>query len=252
MVDEVETAGDLRLQLVAAAEDVRVVLHEAPHARKPRQRAAELVAVKHAELGEAQRHLAVGAPLGAEHEAVTWTVHGLQRVLLLLHFEHEHVLLVVLRVTADVPQLHVEDVGRGDLGVASHAVSASGMRRATTAAAARRGAAYCLRMNSMSVLYRRVPMGEKNAEPGDNSLNLNKSCEMPMRRWSRFAASSMRNWYSFICLVSGKATPRGRKPAIAAKKRRPFGCAASSACSCRRSENAGGLNVEVVLPRIGS
>ena len=235
MVDEVETAGDLRLQLVAAAEDVRVVLHEAPHARKPRQRAAELVAVKHAELGEAQRHLAVGAPLGAEHEAVTWTV-----------------LLVVLRVTADVPQLHVEDVGRGDLGVASHAVSASGVRRATTAAAARRGAAYCLRMNSMSVLYRRVPMGEKNAEPGDNSLNLNKSCEMPMRRWSRFAASSMRNWYSFICLVSGKATPRGRKPAIAAKKRRPFGCAASSACSCRRSENAGGVNVEVVLPRIGS
>ena len=109
-----------------------------------------------------------------------------------------------------------------------------------------------MRMNSMSVLYRRVPMGEKNAEPGDNSLNLNKSCEMPMRRWSRFAASSMRNWYSFMCLVSGKATPRGRKPAIAAKKRLPFGCAASSACSCRRSENAGGVNVEVVLPRIGS
>jgi hypothetical protein len=50
-------------------------------------------------------------------------------------------------------------------------------------------------------------MGEKNAEPGDNSLNLNKSCVMPIRRWSRFAASSMRNWYSFICLLSGKATP---------------------------------------------
>ena len=43
-------------------------------------------------------------------------------VLLLLNFEHKHVLLVVLSMAADVPQLHVEYVGRGDLGVAARAI----------------------------------------------------------------------------------------------------------------------------------
>ena len=64
MVDEVQTAHDLRLQLVAAAEDVGIVLHEASHAREASERAAELVAVKDSELCESKRHFAVGAALG--------------------------------------------------------------------------------------------------------------------------------------------------------------------------------------------
>ena len=64
VVDEVQTAHDLRLQLVAAAEDVGIVLHEASHAREASERAAELVAVKDSELCESKRHFAVGAALG--------------------------------------------------------------------------------------------------------------------------------------------------------------------------------------------
>ena len=57
-VDEAQHLLDLRLHVVGAAEDVRVVLLEAPHAREPRERARELVAVQHAEVRDTPRELA--------------------------------------------------------------------------------------------------------------------------------------------------------------------------------------------------
>ncbi len=176
VVDQVQAARDLSLKLVAATEDMSIVLHEASDSREASECAAELVAVQNPELCKAQRQFAVGPTLGAKHEAVAGTVHGLQGKLLLLDLEHEHVLLVVLGVAADVPQLHVEDVWGGDFSVAAHTVSARNVElQQKNGACGRVHEAYCLRMNSISVLYSRVPMGEKNAEPGDSSLNLNKS-----------------------------------------------------------------------------
>jgi hypothetical protein len=43
-VDKIQTIGDFVLNLLGRAEDVRVVLFEAPHARQTRQRATGLVA----------------------------------------------------------------------------------------------------------------------------------------------------------------------------------------------------------------
>jgi len=54
----------------APAEDVRIVLLEAAHAREPRQRAAELVAVQHAKVREPDGQLAVRARAVRKHEAV--------------------------------------------------------------------------------------------------------------------------------------------------------------------------------------
>ena len=51
----------LALDLVLAAEDVRVVLREGAHAHQAVQRARRLVAVARAELGHAQRQVAIGS-----------------------------------------------------------------------------------------------------------------------------------------------------------------------------------------------
>ncbi len=176
MVDQVQAARDLSLKLVAAAEDMSIVLHEASDSREASECTAELVAVQNSELCKAQRQFAVGATLGAKHEAVAGAVHGLQGELLLLDLEHKHVLFVVLGMAADIPQLHVENVWCGDFSVAAYTVSARNVElQPKNGACGKVQDAYCLRMNSISVLYSRVPMGEKNAEPGDSSLNLNKS-----------------------------------------------------------------------------
>jgi hypothetical protein len=51
--------GGLRRDLLVGAEDVGVVLHEAAHAQHAVQRAGRLVAVARAELGHADRQVAV-------------------------------------------------------------------------------------------------------------------------------------------------------------------------------------------------
>lgn len=56
----------------------------------------------------------------------------------------------------------------------------------------------------------RVPCGSQNADPGDRSWKKNSSWSLPMRRWSRFAASSRNFLYSFIWFVSGKEIPYRR------------------------------------------
>ena len=53
--------GDaLRRDLVLAAEDMRIVLRHLPHAHQPVQRPMRLVAVAAAELGHAERQVAIG------------------------------------------------------------------------------------------------------------------------------------------------------------------------------------------------
>ena len=63
--DEVQHAHDLGVELVRAAEEVRVVLGEAAHAHQAVQHARALEAVDGAELREAQRQLAVAAQLAS-------------------------------------------------------------------------------------------------------------------------------------------------------------------------------------------
>lgn len=54
--------------MLRRAEDMRVVLLEAPHAREAGERAAELVAVQHAEVRQAQRQLTPRAGAVVEQE----------------------------------------------------------------------------------------------------------------------------------------------------------------------------------------
>jgi hypothetical protein len=86
----------LALQLVGRAEEVRVVLREAAHAREAVQRAAAFEAVDGAELGVAQRQIAVRAPFAAIDQDVPGAVHRFEPEALTLDFERpEHAVRVV-------------------------------------------------------------------------------------------------------------------------------------------------------------
>ena len=116
---------------------MRIVLHEPPHARQPRQRAARLVPMYDPELGHADRQLAVAAVARVEDEAVPRAVHRLEPPLLLLDVEREHVVLVVLPVPGRLPELRVihvwgDDCGAGEReGDRVRAWEAGGGRRRT-------------------------------------------------------------------------------------------------------------------------
>mmetsp|Transcript_89688 Transcript_89688/g.274579 ORF Transcript_89688/g.274579 Transcript_89688/m.274579 type:complete len:434 (-) Transcript_89688:129-1430(-) len=92
---------------------MRVVLLEAPHSRQPSQRAARLVPVQHAEVGEPQRQLLVAAHPGVEHDEVARAVHRLQHPLLLLDVQAVHVVLVILVMPRHLEERRVVHV-RGD------------------------------------------------------------------------------------------------------------------------------------------
>lgn len=53
----------------------------------------------------------------------------------------------------------------------------------------------------------RAPLGMKKQDPGDMRSKKKSSCWVPMLRWSRFLASSMRCWYSFMAAWSGNVMP---------------------------------------------
>ena len=103
---EVEDADDLRLELVRAAEEVRVVLGEAAHAHEAVQHARALEAVDGAQLREAEGQLAVAVQLRLVDRDVERAVHRLQLVLHALDLDGRvHVGLVVLGVPAGLPEL---------------------------------------------------------------------------------------------------------------------------------------------------
>ncbi len=59
-IGELDEARRLALDLVLAAEDVRIVLREGAYAHQAMQRARRLVAVTSAELGHAHGQVAIG------------------------------------------------------------------------------------------------------------------------------------------------------------------------------------------------
>mmetsp|Transcript_6588 Transcript_6588/g.15853 ORF Transcript_6588/g.15853 Transcript_6588/m.15853 type:complete len:566 (+) Transcript_6588:515-2212(+) len=117
LVEHLEEVAHLDHHLVWPAEDVRVVLLKPPNPGEPVEGAAVLVAVEHAKVGHADGELAVGARAAVEDDAVPGAVHRLEAKLLLLHVDGKHVLLVVVRVPADLPEVKVVHVGRHDLVV---------------------------------------------------------------------------------------------------------------------------------------
>src|SRR5262249_22495312 len=110
---EVHRALELFRHLIAAHEEVRVVLGEAADAEKPVEDARALVAIDGPELGEAERELAVAPQAVLEDRDVEWAVHRLDEVVLPLDLQAgEHVVLVEPGVTGDVPQVLARDVRR--------------------------------------------------------------------------------------------------------------------------------------------
>src|ERR1019366_7518821 len=148
LVKEANELLDLGSHLVFGAEDVRVVLGEAPHAREAVNDAAALVAVEAAEVRDAPGELAIAAPAAPEDDAVARAVHrlegervGLQRLLQgltraalvallalleqVLGPEPVHVLVVVPEVAAPSKELRVEELRSDDLVVAVALVEAA-------------------------------------------------------------------------------------------------------------------------------
>ena len=120
---EVEHPQDLVLELVGAAEDVRVVLGEAPHAHEAVQDARALEAVDRPQLRPAIRQVAVAAQPRLVDRQVERAVHRLELVLDVLDLDRRvHVRLVVLGVPARLPQVEPRDVGRVDEVVAAREV----------------------------------------------------------------------------------------------------------------------------------
>ncbi len=107
---------------VLGAEDVRVVLREAAHAQQAVQRAGRLVAMHDAELGEAQRQVAIALQPVLEDLDVAGAVHRLDDVdavvvldVLARRLRHEHVLAEQSPVAGGLPQHLVEKLRRVDL-----------------------------------------------------------------------------------------------------------------------------------------
>ena len=75
---ELQAAGDLVVDLLLGAEDVRVVLCELAHAQEAVQRARGLVAVQQAGLVVADRQVAVGVVVHRVEHAVAGAVHRLE------------------------------------------------------------------------------------------------------------------------------------------------------------------------------
>ena len=102
---ERQEAGQLVGQLLVGAEDVRVVLGEAPRPQQAVEDARALEAVHGPELEEAQRQLAVGALLALVDQDVHRAVHGLRVVRRPLHLHGGvHAVGVPVEVPAAVEQ----------------------------------------------------------------------------------------------------------------------------------------------------
>lgn len=135
LAHEVEGIFDLSTDLIAAAEDVGIILDEAADTSETGEGTSGLIAMKNTELSHTDRKLSVRADLAAEDKAVAWAVHRLHGELTLLlgtawavglHGSNflfgwgaiidlpvEHILLIVGPVTGGAEEVVVEDV-RGD------------------------------------------------------------------------------------------------------------------------------------------
>lgn len=71
--------------------------------------------MNNAKLSHSDRQFFVTPVTAIEYEAVTRTVHRLQRPFFLLDVKGEHVVLVILPVTGGLPKLRVKHIRRDDL-----------------------------------------------------------------------------------------------------------------------------------------
>src|ERR1700677_1195886 len=109
----IERLLEFALQLFGRAEEMRVVLREAAHAREPVQRTAALEAIDRAELGVADRQIAVRVTLIFIDEDVPRAVHRLEAKALALDLDRpEHAVRKVLEMTRGFVELLVHDVRR--------------------------------------------------------------------------------------------------------------------------------------------
>ena len=111
--------ADLVGDLLLGAVDVGVVLGEGADPQQAVQDALALVAGDAAELGQAQRQLAVGVAVGGVDEAGAGAVHRPQREAALVVLHEVHLVAVVVPVAGAVPELLVEHLRGGDLLVAA-------------------------------------------------------------------------------------------------------------------------------------
>lgn len=121
LVDELEAAENLLLNLVLGTENMCIVLLEPPDPSKPRESSGELVPVQSSEISHSNRQFFVRVGLVLEHEAVAGAVHGLQALALdllaFLGLDQVEVVLIVLVVAGYLPEVGVEDVGGDHLFV---------------------------------------------------------------------------------------------------------------------------------------
>ena len=105
--------------LLGRAEDVRVVLREAAHAHQSMQRPARLIAAAGAELGHADRQLAIRAHALLEDLHMARAVHRLEReqLVLALDLDREHVLAVPIPMTRLLPEFVVHQERRLHLDI---------------------------------------------------------------------------------------------------------------------------------------
>ena len=122
----VEAAEDLVLDLLARAEDVRVVLRDVPDAEQPVERPGRLVAVQRRRLRVAERQVAVAPQLAAEEQHVPRAVHRLEARMRLLALagDEEHLAAELLPVARRLPDRLVVDERRLHLEVAAAGVLA--------------------------------------------------------------------------------------------------------------------------------
>ena len=160
--DQVDDADDLRLDLGRHAVDMGIVLGELADPEQAVHHAAGLVPVHHAELGHAQRQLAIRVLGGLVEQAAAGAVHRLDRIADLVDLGEVHVLFVVVPVAAAVPELLVENDRGPDLLVPVLAVHLP---------------------HEIDISFQMImPLGCMKAKPGPISLKLNRSSCLPRTR----------------------------------------------------------------------
>ena len=122
IIQEIQAPHDFLHDLFWHAENVSIILLEPSHSGQPSQSATDFISVQHSEVSISDRQFSVRPDSAVKHQAMAWTIHGLHSESLILDFQDEHVVLVVLVMAWSLPQLEIEDVGRQDLTVSSHSV----------------------------------------------------------------------------------------------------------------------------------
>ena len=89
MLEEVKCVLNFLFNLVWRAENVSVVLLEAPYSNQTTESTRDFVSVEHAEVSIPQRQVSVRVNAVFEHHAVSRAVHGLETMASVFAFEQK-------------------------------------------------------------------------------------------------------------------------------------------------------------------